>query len=325
MLVSLLLHVGASHFVECLLGICALREVVDEAFECLNLSGVVFAEALSDCTTIECVVALRIVCLGSLAVILLGCCVRPVVEMAVAYAVVCVRTQCLLACRCLLQETVKVCHRLAIFLCLEICVSKAVECVCAVVASYRHCCLVAACCRRVVVERIVGLASPIECVIVCLLVVRREFNRAIHKVYRALQVFVDERLNTQTVEYLLLRLEDCARGAANLFNRAQCNVVVACVHVHLYKILAHLCGVGRIGVFVQETLEYRNALGKGRVACLVDTQCIVVESLLAYAAVVVGVSCLLERETRLCKVVEVQLYDTHVKVGILSDCVALAC
>ena len=71
------------------------------------------------------------------------------------------------------------------------------------------------------------------------------------------------------------------------------------------------------GIVVEELFECLHALGKGRIACLVNAECIVVESLLAHTVVVCHCGGALQCKACTATVVVGKVNETDVQVGAL--------
>ena len=71
------------------------------------------------------------------------------------------------------------------------------------------------------------------------------------------------------------------------------------------------------GIVVEELFECLHALGKGRVACLVNAECVVVESLLAHTVVVCHCGGALQCKACTATVVVGKVNETDVQVGAL--------
>ena len=198
---------------------------------------------MRDGTAVESIIGIAAVCLAGFAIVLVGLAVVALVEIAVGYAVVCIAAQLGLVAAGLLYESQEFSLGAVHIAALEICICKTIYGFVAVGVAQGYNTLVAFCRGGIVALVVKCLATPVERFAVCTLVVLRQGDGAVEILYGLVHIAVYILLHTQAVENLLFCLINHRRRGGNLLYRLQCHVVVACVHIYLYKVFVHLVGV----------------------------------------------------------------------------------
>ena len=317
--VFLLLDVVASHLIHRLLGILALGELVDESLQGIETLGLVVLEALYLCIAIERVVGILVERVCCLCIVACRIFKVALVEMAVGNAVVCVGDCLAVALVGGFHKSLETAACIVVTAFVEICISHSVCCqAVALGAAVKRLHVAAACTGHIALAELC-LALPEECIALCLGIVLRKLQRAVHVVYCAVHVAVHELLHTKAVKDILLCLKNLGRGVLYLVYRLERHIVVAGVVIDLNEVLANLVGMLGCGVVVEELFECLHALGKGRVACLVNAECVVVESLLAHTVVICHCGGALQCKACTATVVVGKVNETDVQVGALRD------
>ena len=150
-------------------------------------------------------------------------------------------------------------------------------------------------------------------------IVLADFQRTVEILQCIRKSGIGKCLCTQTEKNLLLGFHDTGTRLRNLGNGLQGRIVTTGIHVSFHQVIVHTFTVSGIREFIQETFENNDRFCKRRIRSLMDAQSIIVQSLFLNRLVIIADRSLFESHTSLVAILQLQISQTHVQVGILCQ------
>ena len=214
------------------------------------------------------------------------------IEITVANTVVSICQHLTIVGSTFVHQTVEPLQCLGIVLLLEVCVTHAIKCqsilLALLVSSDVQVFLQVLSSRYIIVQAIVGLASPIVGIRLSRSVVLSYRQRAVEILFRLREICICEGLCTQTEKDFLLGFHNTWSRLRDLGNGCQCRIVTAGVHIDFHQVVVHTFAIAGIRELIQEAFEHGYRFGKWRIGCFVDAKRIVVQSLFLHRLVVIS-------------------------------------
>ena len=245
------------------------------------------------------------------------------IEITVTHTVVSIRQHLLVVLAAFIHKTAEPIQGTAIMLLLEIGIAQIIKrqtifLATLVLGQFQISTQVLSC-LLILFQTIVGFASPIISIRLRSRIVLTDFQRTVKILQRIRKSGIGKFLCTQTEKNLLLGFHDTGTRLRNLGNGLQGRIVTTGIHVSFHQVIVHTLTVSGIWEFIQETFEDNNRFRKRRIRSLMDAQCIIVQSLFLHRLVIITDRCLFKSHTGLVAVLQLQISQTHVQVGILSQ------
>ena len=170
-------------------------------------------------------------------------------------------------------------------------------------------------------QSIIGFSSPIIGIRLGSRIVLTYFQRTVEILQCLCKLSIGKCLCTQTEKNLLLGFHDTRTRLRNLGNGLQGCIVTTGIHVSFHQVIVHTFTVSGIREFIQETFENNDRFCKRRIRSLMDAQSIIVQSLFLNRLVIIADRSLFESHTSLVAILQLEISQTHVQVGILCQCI----
>ena len=169
------------------------------------------------------------------------------------------------------------------------------------------------------VQAVIRFAPPIKGIRFGLQVILAQGDALVEIKDCPFKLRIGKVLGSQMEQDFLLGFQNGPAGMCNALNGFERGVIAACIHVHLYQIVAHLVGIGGVGKLVQEVFKDRNGLAECGVGCFVDAEGIIIGCLFFYFLVGVGCGGLFKSHTGFVLVGKLQVSQSHVQIGVLRE------